>query len=98
MPGHQVRGTTRNQFLTLSENHVFSPTVLNSARGSFSSVRLQSGIRHDRDLSGPQYTMIPGYPIGAFGITGIHWIWRSEHRWVRPTSGRCTASCRSATI
>ncbi len=28
--------TSRNQYVTLSENHIFSPTLLNSARLSFS--------------------------------------------------------------
>ncbi len=71
VPGNRFKGKTRNMFLTLSENHVVSSTVLNSARGSYSAVRLQSGIRHNRDLSGAEYSMIPGYPIGAFSITGF---------------------------
>ena len=71
MPGVRFRGRTRNQFLTLSENHVVSPTALNSSRASFSDVRLQSGIRYATDLTGPQYSMIEGYPVGAFGITGF---------------------------
>jgi Carboxypeptidase regulatory-like domain len=71
IPGVRFEGRTRNQFLTLSENHVFSPTVLNSVRASYSGVRLQSGVRYDTNLIGPQYSMIEGLPIGSFGITGF---------------------------
>jgi hypothetical protein len=71
MPDVRFGGKTRNQFLTFSENHVFSPTVLNSARGSYSGVRLQSGVRYAQNLIGPEYSMIEGYPVGSYGITGF---------------------------
>lgn len=35
-PWNRVIGTSRGQFITLSENHVFSPTLLNTVRFSFS--------------------------------------------------------------
>ena len=71
LPGVRFQGQTRNQFLTISENHVFSSTVLNSTRASYSDVNLQSGIRYANDLSGPQYSLVQGIPVGSFGITGF---------------------------
>jgi len=43
---------TRSQFATIAENHVFSPTLLNTARFSFSRTSTTTG--------GP--TVFPGYP------------------------------------
>jgi hypothetical protein len=60
----------RNQWITLAENHIFSPTVLNSARFSFSrtnasitkaNVGLPGG-------TGPQ--LIPGFDTGVVDING----------------------------
>jgi hypothetical protein len=71
IPGTRFKGHTRNQFLTVSENHVFSNAVLNSSRASYSDVNLRSGIRYGTDLSAPQYSFIQGIPIGSFGVTGF---------------------------
>ena len=70
MPGVRFEGRTRNQFLTLSENHQFSSTV-NNIRASWSSVVVQSGIRYGANLNGPEYSMVPGLPLGSYSVTGF---------------------------
>lgn len=62
--------TSRNQYLTLSENHIFSPTLLNTARFSFSRTPI---IEYDpvSALNGPPTTMIQGRDFGVLNITGV---------------------------
>ena len=58
----------RNQYLTLSENHIFSPTVLNTARLSFSRTNVHTaGV--DK-VPGPSIT--PGEPAGNYAIGGVN--------------------------
>jgi hypothetical protein len=67
----------RDQFLTLSENHVFSPTVLNTVRASFSRTNIAqttSFTTSPIDLSAPPYQFIAGQPMGQLQITGISTI------------------------
>ena len=68
----QVRalGESRSQSATLSESHVFSPALLNTARFSFGRPRLTDGSVSTIDLTGPLYSMIPGRPIGSLAIPG----------------------------
>jgi hypothetical protein len=72
-PGFVQFRSSRSQWATLSENHIFSPTLLNTARFSFSRTRpfaLNPIIYSDR-----QYQMVAGQPMGTIavggGITGI---------------------------
>jgi outer membrane receptor protein involved in Fe transport len=62
--------TARNQWITLAENHIFSPTVLNTSRFSFSrtnasitqaNVGLPGG-------TGPQ--LVPGFDTGVVDLNG----------------------------
>ncbi|MGA7794861.1 MAG: TonB-dependent receptor [Candidatus Acidiferrales bacterium] len=58
----------RNQYLTLSENHIFSPSVLNTARLSFSRTDVHTaGV--DK-IMGPSIT--PGEPAGNYAIGGVN--------------------------
>jgi hypothetical protein len=59
----------RNQYLTLSENHVFSPTLLNTLRFSISRTNLPQ-TDPPSGLTGPNYSMIPGLEMGSIAITG----------------------------
>jgi TonB dependent receptor-like, beta-barrel len=59
---------SRNQYLTLSENHIFSGTLLNTARASFS--RTQSNGLTSSPFIGPQYSYFPGRIMGSVSITG----------------------------
>ncbi len=62
----------RNQWITLAENHTFSPTVLNTARFSFSRTRsasnlLNSGLTQNNGL-GPE--LVPGNSTGIVDLAG----------------------------
>jgi hypothetical protein len=62
----------RNQWFTLAENHIFSPTVLNTARFSFSRTHssttlLNSGLTQNNGL-GPE--LVPGYSTGVVDLAG----------------------------
>lgn len=75
-PQFATTAANRNQFLTLSENHIFSPTILNTARFSFSRTNLY-WVWHDAPsvTDNPALIMIPGYPMGSVapgsGITAM---------------------------
>jgi hypothetical protein len=64
----EIRGS-RPQFGTLSESHIFSPTVLNTFRFSYSRTN-DVGISPSA-LVGPQFSFIPGLPAGILNIGGV---------------------------
>jgi hypothetical protein len=56
----------RNQYITLSENHIFSPRVLNTARFSFSRTKFSSvGILQGLPANP---SIIPGLPVGEIQV------------------------------
>ena len=55
-------------YVTLSENHIFTPTLLNTARYSWSGTRLNTG--GPLPYSGPQYSLVPGMPLGQINLLG----------------------------
>jgi hypothetical protein len=61
----------RNQWITLAENHIFSPTVFNAARFSFSrtnsSINLANVGLPDNGL-GP--SLVPGFSTGVVDMSG----------------------------
>ena len=62
----------RNQWITLAENHTFSPTVLSTARFSFSRTRsasnlLNNGLTQNNGL-GPE--LVPGFSTGIVDLGG----------------------------
>ncbi len=61
--------SSRPQFGTLSESHIFSPTLLNTFRFSFSRTN-DTGISPS-PLIGPQFSFMPGLAAGTFSIGGI---------------------------
>ena len=60
-----------NQFATLSENHVFSQSLLNTARFSFDRTDPVVGQSADSPI-GPQYSFNPGQPLGTVIVTGLY--------------------------
>jgi hypothetical protein len=61
----------RNQWITLSENHIFSPTVLNTARFSFSRTHdgttlLNNGLPN----GGLGPSLVPGFSTGVVDMSG----------------------------
>ncbi|MBI2817160.1 MAG: TonB-dependent receptor [Acidobacteria bacterium] len=69
-PQFQTASLNRLQYGTLSEIHVFSPTLLNTFRFSYSRTNTQQ--ISPTDLKGPQYSFVPGREIGSISITGIN--------------------------
>ena len=62
---------TRNQYITLSENHIFSPRVLNSARFSFSRTKFSSiGVQNGLPNNGQGPAIITGDPTGEIQVGG----------------------------
>jgi hypothetical protein len=66
----------RNQFLTLAENHIFSPTVLDTTRLSFSRTTVTDMNTYtpnpgDPPLDSPIYQMVAGEPMGIIVLTGF---------------------------
>jgi hypothetical protein len=61
----------RNQWITLAENHTFSPTVLNTARFSFSRTRSSTNL-NNKGLPngglGPE--LVPGFSTGVVDLSG----------------------------
>ena len=63
---------SRNQFLTVAENHIFSPSLLNSARFSFSRTPLQiASPLLDPLLGTPPYEETAGLPMGLLQPGGL---------------------------
>ena len=60
---------SRFQYATLSESHIFSPSVLNSARFSFS--RTNAPLASPSGIIGPGFSLVQGQEIGSIGIGGI---------------------------
>jgi hypothetical protein len=71
---NQAVETARNQFFTLAENHIFTASVVNSARASFSRepLVLTNQILDPR-LNLPQYVLVPGNNLGmgSLGPGGV---------------------------
>ena len=68
-PGFTNFTVSREQFATLSEDHVFTPAIMNSFRLSYS--RPKKAFGYGNDFSGPQFSFIPGMPIGGIAIGGL---------------------------
>jgi Carboxypeptidase regulatory-like domain/TonB dependent receptor-like, beta-barrel len=71
-PGFTMDLTSQDQFVTLSENHVFSPAVVNTAR--FSISRTTPAIVSGSPYTGSQYAFVPAdgtNDVGAVNIGGI---------------------------
>jgi hypothetical protein len=62
--------STRNQYVTVEHQHVFSPSLLNTFRGGINrSVSLADNVR-TIDIP-PSMSWLPGEPMGYFTITGL---------------------------
>lgn len=67
-PNYPENAISRGQFITVAENHILSPTLLNTARFSFSRSNLLTGTLSY--VRGPGYSFIQGEPMGTVGIGG----------------------------
>jgi outer membrane receptor protein involved in Fe transport len=66
-PQFRGSGTSLSQFTTASENHVFSPTLLNNALISFSRTKFGPG----NNAPTPGLSLVAGEPFGTLGLTGF---------------------------
>jgi hypothetical protein len=64
-------GTARNQWITLAENHIFSPSVLNTARFSFSRTRTNTSTNNiGLPSNGLGPAIVTGFPTGVVDMNG----------------------------
>jgi len=68
IPPNHVQALGRNQYVTVSENHIFSPTLLNTFRFSFARTA-NSSPRFGPDAPGLNF--VEGQPMGGLGISGV---------------------------
>ncbi len=66
----------KQQYVTLAENHIFSPSLLNSARFSYSRSNIldqtpSASNPSNAGLTGPLYSCITGQTICPFNVSGI---------------------------
>src|SRR6266516_3258979 len=69
-PGIRTLGSSRGQSATLSEGHVFSPALVNTARLSFSRTNFGTSTLSESNLVGPRYSLTSGLPVGQINISG----------------------------
>jgi hypothetical protein len=60
----------RNQWITLAENHTFTPTVLNTARFSFSRTRSSTTLNNSGLPGGTGPQIVPGMSTGIVDMSG----------------------------
>jgi Carboxypeptidase regulatory-like domain/TonB dependent receptor len=60
----------RNQWITLAENHIFSPTVFNAARISFSRTNSSVNLANVGLPGGTGPQLVPGFATGVVDIGG----------------------------
>jgi hypothetical protein len=77
-PGYTVVNNSRSQYITLSEDHIFSPALLNTARVSFSRTSPRNA--SDSPHTGSEFAFIPdnntdqlgNIAIGGASLLGPH--------------------------
>jgi hypothetical protein len=60
----------RNQWITLAENHIFSPTVLNAVRFSFSRTNASTSLANVGLPGGTGPQLVPGFSTGVVDLNG----------------------------
>lgn len=61
---------SRNQYVTLEEQHVFTPAILNTAKAGFNRSTTEADNQRAIDIP-PSLSFLPGQPFGFFTITGL---------------------------
>ena len=71
-PGYDSVSETRNKYLTVSQNQIFSPTVVNTVRVSYSHPNSYQVAEYPEALlSDPRYNFLPGEAMGTIAIGGV---------------------------
>ncbi len=73
-PGFDFGGVGRDQFVTAAENHVFSPTVLNSVRVCLAGTNITQTTDWPSQVASAPYQFIAGQPMGQLQVTGLSTI------------------------
>src|SRR5437870_8837486 len=72
-PGYETHAETRSRFLTLSENHIFSPAVVSTTRVSYSRPDAHYVADYPRQLlTDPRYNFLPGEAMGVVSSGGLN--------------------------
>jgi hypothetical protein len=70
LPATKTKERSRNQYVTVEYQHVFSPGLLNTARLGFNRSNHESVNEHTINIP-PQLSWIPGEPFGYLTISGV---------------------------
>lgn len=73
-PQFRTIASSSDFFITLGENHIFSPTLLNSARVSFARTYFRTGTHNVVPLPAGTPVFVPGEQLGSLTIGGISGI------------------------
>lgn len=74
-PGISAQGQSRSQYLSLVENHIFSPSLLNSMRASYSRTSLISwNVFGNSALMSAPYSFVAGFGMGGITTTNLSTI------------------------
>jgi hypothetical protein len=68
-PQWSSEGGSRDQFFTLAENHIFSPSLLNTVRVSFARTNFYTTPVYNEPANLP--TFVAGQPLGVLTVTGL---------------------------
>ena len=69
-PVTNTKERSRNQYVTLEHQHVFSPTLLNTLRLGYNRSLSDSDNKRTVNIP-PQLTWLPGQPLGFLTVTGM---------------------------
>ena len=69
-PVTNTKERSRNQYVTLEEQHVFSPALFNTLRLGYNRSTSESANERTVDVP-PSMTWIPGQPLGYLTVTGL---------------------------
>lgn len=69
-PVTNTKERSRNQYVTLEEQHAFGPALLNTARLGYNRSTSESSNERTVDIP-PSMTWIPGQPLGYLTVTGL---------------------------
>jgi hypothetical protein len=69
-PVTNTKERSRNQYVTLEDQHIFSPTTINTVRLGFNRSDHESVNQHNIDIP-PSLAWIPGQPMGYLTISGV---------------------------
>ena len=73
-PQFRASAAGRNQFFTISENHIFTQSLLNTSRFSVSRTPILDDNYYPfgaSSVTGPTISFIAGLPVGNIAITGL---------------------------